>query len=102
MPPKVHPDLPLTAKVREVVEIVAAAGSNGILKERVHQKMYMHREDGGPHLKIIDVLICKANKELRKQGMEVRAHMGICYYESVDAPTHNLTGNRIRKQDKRL
>lgn len=55
-----------------LLEAVADAGADGIDIERLYQKLYGDRRDGGPDPNTVRVRVCQINKRhLSKYGMRI-------------------------------
>ena len=78
--PVIRPfDLDFTRTERQIVNIVQKAGQHGISFERLFDKLYGHREDGGPENRnVISVFVAKINKKLALVGKEIRSPVGGC------------------------
>lgn len=68
----------LTPRQAQIFNLIRARMPHGILRSRLMGLVYADDIDGGPDtFKVIDVLICYANKRLAKKGLRIASkHTG--------------------------
>lgn len=87
LPPEYPIALP--AGPRIIFELVRKAGKQGIRSDRLYEKLYANRHDGGPHYKTVNVRISQLNNRyLAKYNLKIQGQRTGCrehgYYRLVN------------------
>jgi hypothetical protein len=74
LPFKIACPVPMSGYKRMLFQLVAKAGEHGISVERLTDRLYADRPDGGPTYPARSVcsLLCQMNRELEPHGMQIR------------------------------
>lgn len=74
----------LTATPRKIYEMILQAGQAGLHRNRIEERLYGHKANGGPQTDSIKVMICRSiNPLLKPAGLCIRARSRVYRIEQL-------------------